>query len=117
MSIKRFIAVAAVAAAAACAAPTAAQASCQGTRYTFNENGEMGVFKSLRPASGMNCASARYVMNNWLRPAYSMSWANRLPTRFYDGYVTWYCGKTSYLRWRCREYDSYTSFRFTAYHY
>jgi hypothetical protein len=38
-----------------------------------------------------------------------------LPARFYDGYVTWYCGKVSYLRWSCEEYDSGTSFRFTAY--
>jgi hypothetical protein len=81
MNFKRFITAAAVAV-AAFTAPAAAQASsCQGTRYTSNQSGETGVFKSLRPARGMNCASARYVMNSWLHPSYSSSYYSRLPTR------------------------------------
>ena len=64
---------------------------------------------------GMNCASARYVMNKWLRRAYRRSYAHRLPTRFYDGYVTWHCWKRTSVRWQCDEYESNTSFRFTAY--
>jgi len=55
-------------------------------------------------------------MNKWLRRSYRRSYANRLPTRFYDGYVTWYCSGSSYSTgWRCKEYDSYTAFRFNAY--
>jgi len=48
---------------------------------------------------------------------YRKQWSNRIPTNFYDGYVTWYCHKTSRLNWRCNEYDSGTSFRFRAVYY
>jgi hypothetical protein len=51
----------------------------------------------------MNCASARYVMNKWLRRTYQRSSSHRLPTRFWDGYVTWHCYKRSNLRWQCDE--------------
>ena len=66
---------------------------------------------------GMNCASGRYVLNRWLRAAYARTYSYRLPRRFWDGYVTWECGKVSYYRWRCDEYDSGTAFSFTAWHY
>lgn len=101
------------------AAPGTAQAACSigGSGVTYDRNGEPAVFKSLRPIQGMNCASARYVMNNWLRRAYARSSRHRLPTRFFDGYVTWYCGKTSARGWRCDEYETNTAFRFVAYRY
>ena len=82
---------------------------------TYNQLGTPAKFKKLRALQGMNCASARYVLNQWLRRTYQQSSKNRLPTRFYDGYVTWYCGKRSPKRWRCEEYDSNTAFRFVAY--
>ena len=63
----------------------------------------------------MNCPSARYVVDKWLRRAYERQWSNRIPTSFYDGYVSWSCFRTSYLRWRCEEYTSNTAFRFKAY--
>jgi hypothetical protein len=121
--LKRWMVCAVVAGISTFAVPAAAQASpvaqasasCQGARYTSNQLGELAVFKSLRPTQGMNCASARYVMNKWLRRSYRNSYSHRLPTRFYDGYVSWFCDKTSYLRWRCDEFDSNTAFRFTAY--
>ena len=84
---------------------------------TYNRAGVPAQFKSLSTLRGMNCASARYVMNKWLRRAYSRTYSTRLPTRFYDGYVTWHCYKRAYLGWQCDEYDSNTSFRFIAYHF
>ncbi|MDX8152103.1 hypothetical protein SK069_10900 [Patulibacter brassicae] len=98
-------------------APANASAACSigGSGVTYNRNGVAAVFKNLQPLRGMNCPSARYVMNKWLRRAYARSRSSRLPSRFYDGYVTWYCGKTSRLRWRCNEYTTSTAFTFTAY--
>jgi hypothetical protein len=80
-----------------------------------NQVGDAAKFERLTPMQGMNCASARYVMNKWLRRAFARSYSRNLPRTFYDGYVTWYCGKRSGLRWQCDEYDSSTAFRFTAY--
>lgn len=99
------------------ASPGAAQAACSigGSGVSYNRNGEPAVFKSLRPARGMNCASARYVMNKWLRRAWTRTYSHNLPTRFFDGYVTWYCGKTGRTGWRCDEYTTNTAFRFVAY--
>ena len=120
---KRFVAVMAIAALAF--VPTGAQASepasaasyCAAGGITYNQQGQPAMFRGVRPAQGMNCASARYVMDKWLRRTYRRSYSNRLPTNFFDGYVTWHCGRTSHLRWRCAEYDSYTAFRFTAYRF
>jgi hypothetical protein len=82
---------------------------------TRNRDGEAARFRNLQAMSGMNCKSARYVLNRWLRPAYARQYSSRIPTDFFDGYVDWSCHKRSRLRWQCDEYDSYTSFRFTAY--
>ena len=97
----------------AAVAPAEAQAACGGG-VTYNRAGEGAWFGNVRPMNGMNCASARYVVNKWLRRSYARSWGRRLPTGFWDGYVTWHCWKRSNLRWQCDEYDSGTSFRFTA---
>lgn len=115
----RSVAAIAVAGVVMLIAPGSAYAACSigGSGVTYNRSGEPAVFKSLRPANGMNCPSARYVMNKWLRPAYARSFSNRLPTRFYDGYVTWRCRSTAGRSWRCVEYDSNTSFRFVAYRF
>jgi hypothetical protein len=86
-----------------------------GSGITVNRVGDVAKFKRLTPMQGMNCPSAQYVMNRWLRRAFARSYSRRLPRRFYDGYVTWYCGKLTALRWQCNEYDSNTAFRFTAY--
>ena len=102
-------------AAAASAAHAAVRCSIGDNGITYNQLGTPAKFKRLRAQQGMNCASARYVLNNWLRRSYQQSYKDKLPTRFYDGYVTWYCGKTSPKRWRCAEYDSNTAFRFVAY--
>lgn len=98
-------------------APGTAQAACSvgGSGVTYNRSGQAAVFKNLRPTRGMNCASARYVMNSWLRRAWARTYSNTLPTRFFDGYVTWYCGKTSRTGWRCDEGTTNTAFRFVAY--
>lgn len=84
---------------------------------TYNRGGIPAKFEDLRALQGMNCPSARYVLNKWLRRAYARTYTYRLPTRFWDGYVTWTCRKRSNLQWQCDEYDSYTSFRFKAYRY
>jgi len=101
----------------ALASPSPAQAYCPlgDDGVSYNRAGQGAKFKRLNPMQGMNCASARYVMNKWLRRSFERSYRAKLPTRFYDGYVTWYCGRTSYRRWRCDEYDSNTAFRFVAY--
>jgi hypothetical protein len=117
--MKRILSIAALAALAlSVAIPGAAQAqTCAigDNGVTSNRGGVPAKFTHLDARQGMNCASARYVLNKWLRPAYAKTYSYGLPARFYDGYVTWYCGKVSYLRWSCEEYDSGTSFRFTAY--
>ena len=82
---------------------------------TFNRAGVGAQFENLRAMRGMNCPSARYVLNKWLRREFRRSYSRRLPTNFWDGYVTWYCWKRSYYQWQCDEYDSNTSFRFRAY--
>ena len=100
-------------------APAAqAEAACGiGGHVTYNRAGQGAWFGAVQPMNGMNCASARYVMNKWLRRTYARRWSSRLPTGFWDGYVTWHCWKRSNLRWQCDEYDSGTSFRFTAYRF
>ena len=97
-------------------APAAQAASCGGG-VTYNRLGEGASFQCVMPMRRMNCASARYVVDKWLRHAYQRSYSHRLPTGFYDGYVSWSCWKRSNLRWQCDEYDSGTSFRFTAYRF
>lgn len=97
---------------------TAAQASsCSmgASDTTYNQIGQAATFKNLTAMQGMNCASARYVMNKWLRRSYQRSSSTKLPTRFWDGYVTWHCSKITTTKWRCDEYDSNTAFSFTAY--
>ena len=104
-----------VAALAPVVEPASATCAVGGSGVSYNRSGEAAVFKRLRPMRGMNCPSARYVMNKWLRPAFADGYGRRLPTRFWDGYVTWYCGKLTRRQWRCDEYDSNTSFKFVAY--
>ena len=65
---------------------------------------------SVVPMKGMNCASARYVVNKWLKRGYERQSYNRIPTHFFDGYVTWHCRRTSGYGWRCDEYTSNTAF-------
>ena len=101
-------------------APTKADAAaCQigDSGVTYNRLGDPARFRSLRSMSGMNCRSARYVLNRWLRREYARQYDNQIPTEFFDGYVTWYRFKLSRFRWHCDEFDSYTAFRFTAYRY
>ena len=84
---------------------------------TTNLSGTDAKFKSLYAMGKMNCASARYVLNKKLRRSFAKHYSNTIVTNFFDGYVTWYCDKLTRLRWQCDEYDSNTSFRFTAYTY
>lgn len=116
-SIRIYVAVALMALGVLATPSSAPAASCPigGSGVTYNRAGEAAMFSNLRPMRGMNCPSARYVMNKWLRATFARSYGDRLPTRFWDGYVTWYCGRVSRRKWRCNEYDSNTSFRFTAY--
>jgi hypothetical protein len=96
--------------------PEAAQArKCSGGGPTYNQYGDRAVFKSLEARGGMNCASARYVLNKFIRRSFHTSYDDTIVTDFYDGYVDWDCGKLTRTRWECAEYDSYTYFRFTAY--
>jgi hypothetical protein len=99
------------------AAPASAQASCYlgDNGITYNRSGQGAKFKSVTPLNGMNCASARYVVNKWIRRKFSRSYNTNLPTKFYDGFVTWYCGRLTSRKWRCNEYSSNTSFTFVAY--
>lgn len=94
-----------------------AEAACSigGSGISYNQDGDGAKFRSLAPRGKMNCPSARYVLNRWLRRKFELGYANRLPTRFFDGYVSWRCGKRTSTRWQCDEYTSGTSFRFTAY--
>jgi hypothetical protein len=98
----------------AASAPSAHAGACGGG-WSYNGLGEPANFTNVRPMQGMNCASARYVVNKWLRRAYERQYSSRIPTRFWDGYVTWNCFKRSGVQWQCNEYDSGTAFRFTAY--
>jgi hypothetical protein len=113
-TIRAALALLTVAGLAAIAAPAASASDC-GNWSSYNRTGSTYAKVShVVPRQGMNCASARYVSTKWLQRAYQRSSLNRLPTRFYDGYVTWYCGRTSYYGWRCNEYTSGTAFTFRA---
>src|SRR3954451_22906848 len=73
------------------ALPGAAQAracSIGDNGITRNRDGVPAKFTNLDARQGMNCSSARYVMNKWLRPAYARTYSYRLPRSFWDGYVT-----------------------------
>lgn len=115
--MRRIIVTVLAALAAAAALPMAAEARCPvgDSGITVNRAGDVAKFKRLTPMQGMNCPSAQYVLNKWLRRAFRRSYSRRLPRTFWDGYVTWYCGKRTARRWQCNEYDSDTAFRFTAY--
>src|SRR3954471_19239308 len=70
--VRRLIAVAAVAAIGALAVPSLASASTHG-RYcgsrtsTTNRAGYVVTLTGFRAGGTMNCASMRYVVNQWLR--------------------------------------------------
>ena len=71
---------------------------------------------ALVARDGMNCPSARYVLNHWIRAKWAQTYRNFVRTDFYDGYVTWHCRLVtgSPVRWRCKEYTSFTKFTFRA---
>ncbi len=96
-------------------ASAAARCAIGDSGISYNRSGDRAVFRNLRAMRGMNCESARYVLNRWLRRTFEQSSRAKLPLSFYDGYVTWYCGKLTRRKWRCDEYDSNTAFRFVAY--
>ena len=111
-SVVAVIVIAALAMIATPSQASAASCSLGGSSVTYSY-GQAAVFKNLTTYRNMNCASARYVLNKWLRPSYQRT--GRLPYSFYDGYVTWHCSKLTRTRWQCNEYDSNTAFRFTGY--
>lgn len=113
---KILLAVAAAVTLCAAAAPAQAHASCGGWG-AYNLDGEYAAISKVHPRGGMNCASSRYVVNKWLKRAYQRQYSNRIPTHFWDGYVTWYGYKTGRHSWRFEEYDSGTSFTFTGVYY
>ena len=116
MNARRNITVVVVALALFVVAPSAhAYCPLGDDGITVNRSGQAAKFKRLNPLQGMNCPSARYVMNKWLRRKYRRSYRAKLPGRFYDGYVTWYCGKLTRKKWRCDEFKSDTAFTFVAY--
>jgi hypothetical protein len=82
---------------------------------TYNRAGDGARFRHLVARQGMNCSSARYVLNKWLRRAYRNGYSTQIPRHFWDGYVTWYCRKTGSIGWRCDETASDTAFTFDAY--
>jgi hypothetical protein len=100
----------------AATAPVAEARHCRigNSGITVNRAGDVARFSQLHAMRGMNCASARYVLNRWLRRAFRRSYSRRLPRRFYDGYVTWHCRKRSLFKWQCNEFTSDTAFRFRA---
>jgi hypothetical protein len=110
---RKAITVAATALAMLIAAPSAhAYCSLGDNGITVNRGGYAAKFNRVRALQGMNCASARYVVNKWIRRSYRRSSRPRIRTRFYDGYVTWYCHRRSRKKWRCDEYNSNTAFTF-----
>ncbi|MDA0172906.1 hypothetical protein OJ998_27645 [Solirubrobacter taibaiensis] len=115
--MKKSLVILALACAALVAPSTAAAKSCSvgDSGISYNRDGEAARFKSLEARGTMNCPSARYVLNDWLRAKYEKQHADSIPTRFYDGYVYWRCRKLSKNRWQCSERETDTSFRFTAY--
>ncbi|MDA0168328.1 hypothetical protein OJ998_04450 [Solirubrobacter taibaiensis] len=115
--MKKFIIAALAALTAILAVPSLASASNCGEWYTSNRYGEEASVHSVVPMQGMNCASARYVVNKWLKRGYQRQSSNRIPTHFFDGYVTWNCRRTSGYGWRCDEYTSNTAFKFKAVYY
>jgi hypothetical protein len=115
--VKRILILVLAACAVVLLAPSMASASNCGGWSTGNLDDEWAEVSNVVPMDGMNCASSRYVANKWLKPAYKRQFANRIPTHFYDGYVTWHCRRTSFYGWRCDEYTSNTAFKFNAVYY
>jgi hypothetical protein len=91
---KAIITLAATAAAFALSAGAAQAHSSCGGWGSFNLDGEYAAISNVHPQGGMNCVSSRYVVNRWLKRAYQRQYSNRIPTHFWDGYVTWYGHKT-----------------------
>jgi hypothetical protein len=112
--VKRIIVLTLAALAVVFAAPSLASASDCGGWSATNLDGEWADVYNVVPMNGMNCASSRYVVNKWLKKGYQRQYSNRIPTHFYDGYVTWHCHKLNRYRWRCDEYTSNTAFTFSA---
>lgn len=97
----------------AAATPSSAHHCGVGNSGVTYGPGGPAKFKRLHAMKGMNCPSARYVLNKWIRRQYRNT--GQVRRRFYDGYVTWYCVKRSRRKFRCDEYESNTAFSFVAY--
>lgn len=115
--MKRIMILTLAALAAILVTPSLASASNCGGWYTGNRFDEYAEVSNVVPMKGMNCASSRYVVNKWLKRGYERQYTNRIPTHFFDGYVTWHCRRTSGYGWRCDEYTSNTAFKFKAVYY
>jgi hypothetical protein len=87
-------------------------AACRGGGVTYHGD-TPARFTGYTAYDGMNCASARYVINRWIRRQYART--GRFRRKFYDGYVTWHGRQISPRRWQYREFTTGTRFRFTAY--
>jgi hypothetical protein len=119
--VRQLAAVAALAAIGALATPSLASASAHG-RYcgsnlsTTTRGGYVVTLTGFRAGGTMNCASVRYVANQWLRRSLArQSGYPALGRPFFDGYVTWHCHKIGgYHRWQCAEFTSNTWFRFSG---
>jgi hypothetical protein len=100
----------------AATAPVAEARRCRvgNSGITVNRAGDVARFSQLRALRGMNCASARYVLNRWVRRSFRRSFSRRFRRRFWDGYVTWHCRRRTRFQWQCREFTSGTVFRFRA---
>jgi hypothetical protein len=100
----------------AATAPVAEARRCRvgNSGITVNRAGDVARFSQLRALRGMNCASARYVLNRWVRRSFRRSFSRRFRRRFWDGYVTWHCRRRTTFQWQCREFTSGTAFRFRA---
>jgi hypothetical protein len=105
------------------ASPASAATKCRGSHWGNTAGGysvHYDRYRALAPHEAsevyrqMNCASVRYAVRAVHRKVRKQRGWPHVPHRFFDGYVTWDCYKTSRLRVQCVEYDSNTGFRFRA---
>ncbi len=113
--VKKLIAGALVAG-AVLAGPGVAQADahyCGVSKFDNNRSGYTIGYQGAR-ASGMNCASVRYALGQFRAKVRRQYGYPRMPSAFFDGWVTWHCYKISRHGVRCYENTSSTSYSFKA---
>ena len=105
--------------AAALAIPSVAPAVADASTYCpmgatdYTRGGWVVTYRGAT-GHGMNCSSVRYAMGEFRAKIRRQGNYPKIARPFFDGWVTWYCYKTSGHGVSCYENTSDTSFTFRA---